>query len=224
MHSNLKNVSPDLTALYEPLFLEMKKYAEGKLDDLDDSNAYRYFKMIAGNCNKKAIPKEVYYPLAIKHLDFKTYKDEATEATEEAYQYESDWAIWLKVREKVGDPNNPSHMKGNRKASPKPAKPSEQLVALSKEELEGICDVRSVIMDYLPFLCFNERLEKYSFIFFSFLSHPKTMEEIMDFGESIGVNNEEADFIFGHIQELGVTDFDETTECYSQKTLTQLIS
>lgn len=215
MYNNPKLISPDLIALYEPLFLKMKKYAENSII-LSEDNAYKYFKRIAGNCNKKAIPEEVYFTLAIKHLDFKTYEDEATEATEEAYQYESDWGTWLNISEKVGDPNNPMHQKGSAKKQSNVAKPE---IHLSKENLADIVsEIRVALLDYVPLLRGNENLEKKSIAILQFMAEPKTMEEIMAYGQSIGANESQVDFIFIHLDQLGVID-EGKDDTFFQKTL-----
>jgi hypothetical protein len=215
MYSNPKLVSDDeLIALYEPLFLKMKKYGENSIK-LSENNAYKYFKRIAGNCNKKAIPEEVYFPLAVKHLDFKTYGDEATEATEEAYRYEDDWGTWLNPSDKVGDPNNPMHQKGPAKRK-NDAQPEARL---SKEDYESIVDIiRTTLLDYVPLLCGSENLDKKSISIFQFMAKPRTIEEIMSYGESIGANESQVDFIFTYLNRLDLID-DGEGDTYIQKSL-----
>lgn len=217
MYNNPKLVPPELIALYEPLFLEMKKYAEKSLGSLDEDTAYKYFKRIAGNCNKKAIPKEVYYPLAVKHLDFKIYEDAATEATEEAYQYESDWGNWLNPSDKVGDPDNPMHQKRLPKKQKADAKMENRL---SREDVERVVsEFRMTILDIAPLLCGNENLDKNSIAIFQFMAEPRIMEEIMSYGESIGLDEPKVDLIFTYLNQLDVIEASEEDDTFFQKDL-----
>jgi hypothetical protein len=193
----------------------MREYAERNFSKVDKKNEYEFLKTLAGNCNCKGIPKNIFVALVMQCPEFKYNEVMIDKAADYAYSFLKSNGSWIEPHDIVGDDLNPVH--------PRKKEDENDSISISKKDFSNLLDIRETFLDYVPFLSYNEKLKKYILIVYQYINRPKKTSEIIEFCKAINLNSEQAFFVLTHLEDLGVTYYEEEKDVYRQLTLDELI-